>query len=137
MRKIIAILVLLWLVNISVAFAQMRPELPADYTKTEKKISQPEGNPIPPDIAGHSIMEIYLSFGVLGFGLGIIVVIAAIMIKKDTGWGEYSTRMLGLTLVITGGLFLITAGYSQNQIAPMMGLLGTVAGYLLGHKKEK
>lgn len=40
--------------------------------------------------------------------------------------------MIGLTLVVTAGLFLITAGYSETQIAPMMGLLGTIAGYLLG-----
>ena len=33
---------------------------------------------------------------------------------------------------LIAGLFLIFAGYSQDQMAPMMGLLGTVAGYLLG-----
>jgi len=27
---------------------------------------------------------------------------------------------------------LITAGYSNDQIAPAVGLLGTIAGYLLG-----
>ncbi|QTA83229.1 Uncharacterized protein dnl_56240 [Desulfonema limicola] len=43
-----------------------------------------------------------------------------------------STRSVGFTLVIVSGLFLITAGYSQEQISPMIGLLGTTAGYLLG-----
>jgi hypothetical protein len=34
--------------------------------------------------------------------------------------------------VVIAGLFLITADYLENQSVPMMGLLGTVAGYLLG-----
>ena len=35
-------------------------------------------------------------------------------------------------MVVTAGLYLIVAGYSDTQIAPMMGLLGTIIGYLLG-----
>jgi hypothetical protein len=34
--------------------------------------------------------------------------------------------------VITGSLILITAGYSNEQIAPAFGLFGTVIGYMLG-----
>ena len=34
--------------------------------------------------------------------------------------------------VITGSLILITAGYSNDQIAPAFGLFGTVIGYMLG-----
>ena len=45
--------------------------------------------------------------------------------------------MTGLTLVLVAGLFLITAGYSQNQVAPMMGLLGTIVGFLLGTTEKK
>jgi hypothetical protein len=40
------------------------------------------------------------------------------------------------TIVVTAGLFVIPAGYSQNQMTPLMGLLGAVAGYILG-KEEK
>jgi hypothetical protein len=31
-------------------------------------------------------------------------------------------------------MVLICAGYSNDQIAPAMGLFGTLAGYLLGRK---
>lgn len=34
--------------------------------------------------------------------------------------------------MVIAGLFLITAGDSESQSAPMIGLLGTIAGYLLG-----
>ena len=33
--------------------------------------------------------------------------------------------------------FLISAGYSQDQLAAMMGLLGSIAGYLLGKEGSK
>ena len=36
------------------------------------------------------------------------------------------------TIVIFAVLFLIASGYSNNQIAPATGLLGTIAGYILG-----
>ncbi|MDX1617310.1 MAG: hypothetical protein R3224_00890 [Balneolaceae bacterium] len=37
-----------------------------------------------------------------------------------------------VTLIITAALFLIAAGFSNDQIASALGLLGTIAGYLLG-----
>ncbi|GGK79796.1 hypothetical protein ACD591_08265 [Rufibacter glacialis] len=72
-----------------------------------------------------------LSFCVLGFGvimMGLLVhVIKCSHIEK-----ENIVRVLMVTLIIISTLFLITAGYSNDQIAPAIGLLGTVAGYLLG-----
>lgn len=50
---------------------------------------------------------------------------------------EESLRVFGVTLIITGTLFLITAGFSSQQIAPAMGLFGTMAGYLLGKREGK
>jgi hypothetical protein len=41
-------------------------------------------------------------------------------------------RALATILIITFAVFLIVAGYSDQQIAPAFGLLGTLAGYLLG-----
>jgi len=40
-------------------------------------------------------------------------------------------------LIITSGLTLVTAGYSSEQMSPVMGLLGTIAGYLLGSGKRE
>jgi hypothetical protein len=73
-----------------------------------------------------------LSIAVLVFGLILCVVeIFVLFKKKEICWDQSSIRVLGLTMVIVFGVFLITAGYSEYQIASMMGLLGTVAGYLL------
>lgn len=41
-------------------------------------------------------------------------------------------KLIILTLVIFAILFLITAGYDNSQTQTSVGLLGTIAGYLLG-----
>lgn len=91
---------------------------------------------IPPELGGRSDTELYLSFAVLVFGLIVLGLQMGIMLKAGKGWGPNAIRICGLTLVIIAGVFLITAGYSQDQIAPMVGLLGTIAGYLLGKSEN-
>ena len=41
-------------------------------------------------------------------------------------------KLLIITLIIFAVLFLIASGYGSEQISPAVGLLGTIAGYLLG-----
>jgi hypothetical protein len=45
-------------------------------------------------------------------------------------------KLVALTLVVSSGLVLIVAGYSSDQITSMMGLLGTIAGYVLGKGED-
>ncbi len=75
---------------------------------------------------------IYLSLGVLAFGLALILFTGFVALKKNSGWDQEATRIFAVSVIVTAGLFLITAGYSDQQIAPMFGLLGTIVGYLLG-----
>lgn len=79
-----------------------------------------------------TLYEVQLGWGVLGFGVLLIGLEIAVMLRLKKGWGHQSIRIVGLTLVLTSGLFLIVTGYSQDQIAPMIGLLGTIIGFLLG-----
>jgi len=37
-----------------------------------------------------------------------------------------------IPMVVMSAVFLVVAGYDDQQIAPAMGLLGTVVGYVLG-----
>ena len=78
-----------------------------------------------------SMTEIYLSLGVLVFGLILVIFTGIFAFKKGAGWDYEATRVFTISLIVTAGLFLITAGYSDQQIAPMFGLLGTIVGYLL------
>ena len=42
----------------------------------------------------------------------------------------------GLSLIIVAAIFLVVVGYTSEQIAPVMGLLGAIAGYILGSKRS-
>jgi hypothetical protein len=84
-----------------------------------------------PEVKPMALFEFQLSIIVLSFGL-LIVLIEVFLIKTRRISSEDSIKFITITLIITSTLFLITAGYSNNQIAPAVGLLGTIAGYLLG-----
>jgi hypothetical protein len=78
-----------------------------------------------------STLEFVLSTAVLIFGL-IIIFFEISLVRSHKINSETAFKFITITLIITSTLFLITAGYSNNQIAPAVGLLGTIAGYLLG-----
>lgn len=78
-----------------------------------------------------------LSIAILIFGSIVIGGIFYILIKQNKGWGNNAIQIVSITLLIVAGLLLITAGYSQQQITPIVGLLGTIAGYLLGKSNKE
>jgi VIT1/CCC1 family predicted Fe2+/Mn2+ transporter len=76
-----------------------------------------------------------ISSAVLVFGV-FIFLISAYLIKLGKS-AEAVLRVMGTMLIIVAALFLVVAGYTDTQIAPVMGLLGTIAGYLLGKSGEE
>lgn len=83
-------------------------------------------------------IEIVLSVSMLVFTLILVIVEAMIIMKADKSWAPSSIlKVLGLTLIICISALLVIAGYGKDQIGPVMGLLGVVAGYLLGDSKAK
>src|SRR5205085_664452 len=76
----------------------------------------------------------------LGFWLSVIIVLFGVfvvileyrLLSRAKAKPSDVMRVLAVTLILVGSLFLITAGYSNDQISPVSGLFGTVAGYLLG-----
>ena len=76
-----------------------------------------------------------MSATVLVFGL-LTLCLAAYVIRKGHPW-EPVLKIFGMVLIIVLTVFLIVAGYDDKQIAPAMGLLGTIAGYLLGKDISK
>ncbi|OYU79949.1 MAG: hypothetical protein CFE23_11890 [Flavobacterium sp. BFFFF1] len=72
-----------------------------------------------------------LSLCVLGFGL-LLIIGEIILVYRLNISPQDTIKFIIVTLIVIGSLYLITAGYTNNQIAPAMGLLGTIAGYLLG-----
>jgi hypothetical protein len=72
-----------------------------------------------------------LSIAVLLFG-ALVVTAEYLVIRSQRPGPAAVLKIFGITLIIIGTLFALTAGFSSEQIAPAMGLFGTVAGYLLG-----
>jgi len=73
-----------------------------------------------------------LSQWLLIFGFLIMISEFIIIYKKCNCWNSECTRIVCITLIVIAGLFLIAAGFSNDQIAPVIALLGTIVGYLLG-----
>ena len=64
---------------------------------------------------------------------GVLVIVAfAFVLRSKAAAPELAIRGIILTMIVTGTMFLICAGYTNDQIAPAIGLFGTIAGYLLG-----
>jgi uncharacterized membrane protein YidH (DUF202 family) len=76
--------------------------------------------------------EFWLSLVILAFGL-VIVLVQFFMLR---GVVEKKTEAISntnvVTLIIIGTLVLISSGFTNEQIAPALGLFGTIAGYILG-----
>jgi len=77
--------------------------------------------------------ELRLAYAVLGFGI-IILMVQYFLIWNTKSDINSALKMSTVTLVIISTLFVISAGFDSEQIAPAMGLFGTIAGYLLGRE---
>lgn len=80
-------------------------------------------------------LELWLSIGVLAFGLAVVIGQIYLFQQREESVQEVM-KYLSVTLIIVGSLFLVTAGYGNEQIAPIIGLLGTIAGYLMGRQQQ-
>ena len=71
---------------------------------------------------------------VLLFGL-LVILLATYLIRSGKNT-EAVLRIFGTILIVVMAVFFVVAGYTDTQIAPVMGLLGTIAGYLLGKETK-
>lgn len=73
---------------------------------------------------------LFLSLCLLVFSLFVFALMTyLIRLGKEP---DQILKVFGSVLIVVSAVFLIIAGYSEKQIAPVIGLLGTVAGYILG-----
>jgi hypothetical protein len=73
-----------------------------------------------------------MGIAILVFGIGIIVLQVFAVLRNSGTWDELALKSIGLTLLITAGIFILVAGYDKEQVNPLFALLGSLAGYLLG-----
>ncbi|HCI6643540.1 TPA: hypothetical protein NPP35_004419 [Klebsiella variicola subsp. variicola] len=80
--------------------------------------------------------EFWLGLSVLIFGLVILIIEVSLIKKIGVFSPEQSIKLVAVTLIIISTLFIITSGFDSSQIAPAMGLFGTIAGYMLGKSQN-
>lgn len=108
-------------------FDQQLAEANANIATAQAKLALNAGSE-PSWWSVHDAMTI--SASVLVFGV-LVFLLAAFMLRGGRS-SDSALKLLGTLLIIVVSVFLVVAGYSDKQIAPVMGLLGTIAGYLLG-----
>jgi hypothetical protein len=85
------------------------------------------------DYSRMSSREYKLSLIILVFGL-LVLAAEFLLLRTVSCNAEQLLRIFGITLIVIGALIIIPAGFSNDTIAPAMGLLGTIAGYLLSQR---
>lgn len=101
-----------------------------------KHMTQTQPPPMPPASFNPLIDKQFLLGGMLlAFSLVVLIIIAYLI--KHGSEIDALLRSFGTILIIIAAIFLTIAGYDEQQIAPVIGLLGTIAGYLLGQSKAK
>ncbi len=88
---------------------------------------------------GHylSSKEFFLALLVTAMLLSSLLLQFALLRRMERLRPEDTLRSFGLTLVIIGTIFFIVAGFDSEQIAPAIGLFGTIAGYMLGRAERR
>ena len=73
-----------------------------------------------------------VSAAVLVFGSAIMLLATCLLYVGRNA--DDVLKLFGTLIIVISAVFLVVAGYSDTQIAPVIGLLGTIAGYLLGRE---
>lgn len=73
----------------------------------------------------------FLSIGVLGFSC-IALIMATALLWRSGAPPHQVLRVFGLISILGFSALLLVVGYSNEQLTPIVGLFGAIAGYLLG-----
>lgn len=82
-----------------------------------------------------SLGEFQLTLVIFVFGL-IALAVFLVMLRKGQAT-PYTMRIFVIIILIFGTLLVVSSSYSTEQIAPVVGFFGTIAGYLLGRTERQ
>ncbi|WP_305044221.1 hypothetical protein [Geoalkalibacter sp.] len=78
----------------------------------------------------HELVSL-LSISILVFSL-IALIMATVLLWRSSAQPGQILRVFGILTIIGFSAFLLVVGYSNEQLTPIIGLFGAIAGYLLG-----
>ena len=73
----------------------------------------------------------FLSVSILTFTL-LALILSAILLWRSRATGFHVLRIFGVISILGISALLLVVGYSNEQLTPIVGLFGAIAGYLLG-----
>jgi hypothetical protein len=88
-------------------------------------------------VSALSSIELWLAGAIIAFGFIVLCMQFILLRRAAPTQPEDVLRLFTVTMIIIGTLALIAIGYSSQQIAPALGLFGTILGYLLGKTDER
>lgn len=96
----------------------------------------------PSDIGAHAAAQVSQAGGLFSLGefqltivifvFGLISLVAFLMMVRGEKATPYMMRLYVIIILVFGTLLVVSSSYSTEQIAPVVGFFGTIAGYLLG-----
>lgn len=78
----------------------------------------------------------FLAIGVLAFSC-IALIMAAVLLWRSTAPPNQVLKVFGVISILCFSALLLVVGYSNEQLTPIVGLFGAIAGYLLGKDSSK
>ena len=82
-----------------------------------------------------SLGELRITAIIFAFALvSLLVFYLLLRLEKAS---PYTLRLFVIIILIFGTLLVVSSAYTTDQIAPIVGFFGTIAGYLLGRTERK
>jgi uncharacterized YccA/Bax inhibitor family protein len=75
------------------------------------------------------VME--LTYSILGFTL-VTLLLCTVLLWKKSATSIGILRLFGIISIVGLSAVLLITGYNKDQLTPIVGLFGAIAGYLLG-----
>ena len=73
----------------------------------------------------------FLAVSILAFTFAALV-LSTVLMWRNKASGYHILRVFGIVSILGISALLLVVGYSNEQLTPIVGLFGAVAGYLLG-----
>ena len=76
-----------------------------------------------------------LTYVVLVFGLLALVLLFFMARRRHdvpSDLRQFELRIFTITILVFGSLIVASAGFGSDQLTPLIGFFGTIAGYILG-----
>ncbi|WP_101757276.1 hypothetical protein [Oceanicoccus sp. KOV_DT_Chl] len=73
----------------------------------------------------------FLSLSVLGFCC-LALLLATVLLWRSASPAQQILRIFGVISILGLSSLLLIVGYDNDQLTPIVGLFGAIAGYLLG-----